>query len=98
MRMPNAFKHPAARGLSCLLATPLVLVLLVHPGLFVDASGQYNHSALMWLMLGLSAAIVHGVGFDPQSRPWRWVFQPLVAWPLMAWGYVLLAQAQGVAL
>ncbi|MCJ8169494.1 cyd operon YbgE family protein [Atopomonas sediminilitoris] len=95
--MFKPWTHPLARLLSCLLATPLVLILLLHPGLFVHADGRYAHGALMGVMLGLSGAIVHGVGFDPVSRPWRWVFHPWLAWPLLSWGYVLLWRAQGLS-
>ena len=39
------------RVLSWLLATPLALLLLIHPGAMLDSQGRYSHSLLMLVML-----------------------------------------------
>lgn len=83
-----------SRLVSILLATPLSLIFLIHPALMLDAEGKYSHGQLMLVMLGLSGGFIHGVGFDPRSLFWRVVFHPLLAWLLMALGYVVLARAQ----
>ncbi|MDR6354206.1 putative membrane protein [Pseudomonas psychrotolerans] len=78
MTMPNAEAlprvHPLGRTLSLLLAAPLALLLLIHPGLMLDASGHYSHPLLMAVMLGVSAGLVHGVGFVPRLWLWRLLF------------------------
>jgi hypothetical protein len=61
------------RALSLLLASPLALLLLIHPAAMLDVQGQYSHSL---------------------QRLWRWLFGPLLAWPLLIMGYGLLLQAQ----
>lgn len=97
MTMPNAKAlprvHPLGRTLSLLLAVPLALLLLIHPGLMLDASGYYSHPLLMAVMLGVSAGLVHGVGFVPRLWLWRLLFGPAVGWPLLVLGYVLLVKA-----
>jgi predicted membrane protein len=51
--------------ISFLLALPLAAVLLVHPGMMLDANGHYNHSVLMLVMVGISGGFIHGVGLYP---------------------------------
>ncbi|HLD67822.1 MAG TPA: cyd operon YbgE family protein [Pseudomonas sp.] len=82
------------RVLSLLLAVPMALVLLIHPGAMLDGAGQYSHAQLMLVMAGVSAGFVHGVGFVPQLRLWRVLFSPLLSGPLMGLGYLILFKAQ----
>ena len=82
------------RALSLLLASPLALLLLVHPAAMLDADGSYSHSLLMLVMVGVSGGFVHGVGFDPYRSYWRLLFGPLCAWPLMLLGYAILWSVQ----
>lgn len=81
----------ASRTLSLLLATPLALVLLIHPAAMLDGQGGYSHPQLMLVMWGVSAGFVHGVGFVPLWWGWRWLLGPLPAWLFGALGYVILA-------
>ncbi|MCG2574555.1 MULTISPECIES: cyd operon YbgE family protein [Acinetobacter] len=74
---------------SFMLALPLAAILLIYPSLMLDANGHYNHSVLMLVMLGISGGFIYGVGFVPQFWLWKWLFNPIVAWPLMAVGYYL---------
>lgn len=85
------------RALSLLLATPMALLLLIHPAAMLGKDGHYSHSLLMLVMLGVSGGFVHGVGFQPVLRLWRIVFGPLLAWALMLMGYALLVRAQAGA-
>jgi len=80
--------------LSLLLATPLALLLLIHPAAMLDGAGGYDHSRLMLVMWGISAGFVHGVGFVPQHWLWRLLFHPAAAWLLMGLGYLILWRAQ----
>lgn len=61
----------------------------------LDGQGGYSHPQLMLVMCGVCAGFVHGVGFVPQKRGWRWLLGPLVAWLLCALGYGVLIKAQG---
>ena len=48
--------------------------------------------ALVLMLLAMSLCWVHGFGLTITNRWLRWVFSPLVAWPLMAlgaWGVFL---------
>lgn len=88
------FYGSASRVLSLLLAAPLALVLLIHPAAMLDGQGGYSHPQLMLVMLGISVGFVHGVGFLPHHWLWRLLFHPLIGWPLMGLGYLILWQAQ----
>lgn len=87
-------QHALARAVSLLLASPLALLLLIHPAAMLDSQGRYSHGLLMLVMLGISGGFVHGVGFDPRPLHWRLLFGPLCAWPPLLLGYALLWQAQ----
>ena len=87
-------QRPWSRALSLLLASPLALLLLIHPAAYLDDQGRYSHNLLMLVMLGISGGFVHGVGFDPINRLWRLLLGPACAWPLLVLGYVVLVQAQ----
>lgn len=78
------------RAVSLLLASPLALVLLIHPALFLDTQGHYSHPLLMLIMWGISNGFIHGVGFEPYARVWRVLFHPVVGWAFMALGLFLL--------
>lgn len=84
--MADARLIKTARLISLLSAGGLALLVLVYPILLSTAGKPARHSALMLLMLGISAGFVHGVGFVPESRLWRGVFSPWLAWPLMLAG------------
>lgn len=74
-------------AISFLLALPLTAVLLLHPAMMLDANGEYSHSALMMIMMGISGGFIYGVGFLPRFWLWKWLFSPWIAWPLMLLGY-----------
>ena len=83
-------QHALARAVTLLLASPLALLLLIHPAAMLDSQGRYSHGLLMLVMLGISGGFVHGVGFDPRPLHWRLLFGPLCAWPPLLLGYALL--------
>ncbi|MFZ2319802.1 MAG: cyd operon YbgE family protein [Pseudomonas sp.] len=92
---PRHWLHSGwTRSLSLLLASPLALLLLIHPAAMLDANGHYSHNLLMLVMLGVAGGFVHGVGFIPHTWYWRAGFGPLLAWPLLFLGYGLLLRAQ----
>lgn len=76
--------------LSFIMALPLAGVLLFHPALILDEQGHYNHSLWMLVMIGISGGFIHGVGFIPQYWIWKWLFNPIIAYPFMLIGYYIL--------
>jgi cyd operon protein YbgE len=72
-----------ARGLSMLAALVLSGMLLVMPHLVAVEIRDIDHGQLSLGLLGVCAGFVHGIGFVPESRWWRILFGPWVAWPLM---------------
>lgn len=89
--MSGQEKHPYTMVMiiSFIMALPLAGVLMLHPGLMLDANGHYSHSALMVVMLGISGGFIHGIGFIPRFWLWKWLFSAWLAWPLMLYGYYI---------
>lgn len=82
--------NSVARSLSLLLAVSLSGVILVAPTLLVGEGS--SHALLSLLMWGIAAGFVHGVGYVPVHRIWRWLLGPLAGWGLMLGaGAILLA-------
>ncbi len=83
--------RPWARAVSLAAALALSAVLMLDPYALGTRMTPTVHSALPLLLLGVSAAFVHGVGFRPDNRVLRTIFSPVAAWPLIAAGSGLLA-------
>lgn len=71
--------------LSLLMAVALAALITLYP----LPLAHMSHGMLTMLVWGICAGFVHGVGFDPQSRVWRWLFSPVLAWTLMGLGVVV---------
>ena len=77
---------------SLLVALVIMLVGSIYPLLFADAAGKADHGLALALFWAMSAGLVHGVGFVPRRRVWRWLFSgwacaaalTLAAW--VRWG------------
>ena len=74
------------RTLSLLLALGMAGVIFTYP----KALTHVSHGMLSLAMLGICAGFVHGVGFVFESKLWRILFGPWMAWLLMALGLWLL--------
>jgi predicted membrane protein len=74
------------RMLSLLLALGMAGMILTYP----KALAHVSHGMLSLTMLGVCAGFVHGVGFIFETRLWRILFGPWIAWALMALGLWLL--------
>lgn len=72
-----------ARLFSLLLALALSVALLAMPHLVASDTRELDHGPLSLGLLGISAGFIHGVGYVPLMKIWRWLFSPYVAWPLM---------------
>jgi predicted membrane protein len=81
----------AARALSLALALSVTAVVVAAPRLFATSMHEVPHGPLALLMLGMSAAYVHGVGYVPRHRGLRPFAGPLVAWSFIGVAAALLA-------
>ena len=79
-----------ARFVSLAAAAGLAGFLFVYPRVLGSEPGGAVYGPLVMMMIGISAAFAHGVGFVPKNRHFRWCFGPILAWPLMACGAALL--------
>ncbi len=81
-----------ARAASLLAAAAIAAVVILYPRLVAEDTASVPHGFLVVLLMGMSAAWVHGFGFIPENRILRVLFSPVVAWPVMligAWGVFL---------
>ena len=81
----------AGRALSLVLALSVTAVVVAAPRLLAGSMHEVPHGLLALLLLGMSAAYVHGVGYVPRRRWLRPLAGPLVAWPLIGATAALLA-------
>jgi cyd operon protein YbgE len=82
--------RPWARAVSLTVGLAVSALLMLYPYALGTTMTPMLHSALPLLLIGVSAALVHGVGFRPENRALRVLFSPVVAWPLIAAGAALL--------
>jgi predicted membrane protein len=80
-----------ARGLTLLAGSAIALTLFVYPLALGPQMGPREHTALPILLMGVSAAFVHGLGFEPETRLARWILGPVAAWIFIVSGVALLA-------
>lgn len=88
----GGFVRGLARAASLLAAAAVASVVIVYPRLVAQDSAGVPHGFLVVLLMGMSAAWVHGFGFVPENRILRVLFSPFVAWPVMlvgVWGVFL---------
>jgi len=78
------------RAFSLLLSLGATVVLTVAPFLVARQMTPAAHAILPFLLLGISAGFVHGLGYIPRLRFMRAVASPYCAWPLMAGSLFLL--------
>ena len=91
-RPMNKVLRGLARAVSLLAAVAVAAVIILYPRLVAEDSASVPHGFLVVLLMGMSAAWVHGFGFVPENRILRVLFSPIVAWPVMiigTWGVFL---------
>lgn len=71
------------RALSLALALVATAALTGAPFLLGRQIGPAQHAILPVLLLGLSVAFIHGVGYVPRLAFFRALATPLFAWPLV---------------
>ena len=78
-----------SRTVSGVAAFAVTATVIIFPRLIATDMHTVPHGQLVVLMLGMSAAYVHAFGFTPENRWLKWIFSPVVAWPLLllgSWG------------
>lgn len=87
---PHMLYTFVARILSLLAASVLSLLIILYPQAVMPGGVAPGHSTLMLCMCGIAGGFVHGVGFVPRHALLRIALGPLVAWPLMLVGTLLM--------
>ena len=79
-----------SRLISLTAAAAVVAVTVFYPRAIAVDGAHVPFGGFVLLMIGMSLAWVHGVGFVPEN-PWlRHLFSPLAAWPLLVIGAALV--------
>jgi len=78
------------RTLSLLLSLVASAVLTVAPFLIARQMTPAAHAILPFLLLGISAGFVHGLGYSPRLLFMRALASPMCAWPLIVGSLFLL--------
>lgn len=77
------FKFFITRLFSLLLALSLSGLLLIYPNYMSAGSAELDHGYLTIIMLALSAAFIHGIGFYPHYWLWKILFSPYFSWGVL---------------
>ncbi len=77
-----------SRVVSLTAAAAVVAVTVFYPRAIAVDGAHVPFGGFVLLMIGMSLAWVHGVGFVPENLWLRRLFSPLAAWPLLALGAV----------
>jgi len=85
-----------SKSLSLLLAIVLSTVILLAPNTVTNNDNSVNHNFLMLLLLGIMLGFIHGVGFKPISRLYRYLLSPIIAWLIMIPSLIILMNKIGV--
>ena len=68
--------------LSFVLSAVVMMLILFWPKFVMAADGSVDHGYLTSLLLCNSFGFVHGIGYLPVNKIWRWLMTPIIAWPL----------------
>ena len=84
------FKSAVTRLFSIVLALLLSALLLINPNHIAHSSAQLDHGYLTLMMIALSGAFIHGIGFNPIFWLWKIVFSPYLSWTVLLTFVVLM--------
>lgn len=73
-------------------------LILFIPQAMTNQDNTVNHSLLMLLMFGIMIGFIHGVGFRAKSIFVGYIISPLLAWPLMSFGVIMVINRTGALL
>lgn len=79
-----------SRLISLTAATAVVAVTVFYPRAIAVDGAHVPFGGFVLLMIGMSLAWVHGIGFVPENLWLRRLFSPLAAWPLLVIGAALV--------
>lgn len=79
-----------SRFISLTAAAAVVAVTVFYPRAIAVDGTHVPFGGFVLLMIGMSLAWVHGVGFVPETLWLRRLFSPLAAWPLLVIGAALV--------
>jgi predicted membrane protein len=79
------------RGISLALAGITAIIGLVFPFLAATQATALNQSVILIMLLGVSGAFIHGVGFRIQNKWMASLTNPAFTWPLITAGALSLA-------
>ena len=79
-----------SRLISLTAAAAVVAVTVFYPRAIAVDGAHVPFGGFVLLMIGMSFAWVHGVGFIPENSWLRHLFSPLAAWPLLVIGAALV--------
>jgi predicted membrane protein len=80
----------ASRTISFLLAMALSGLVLFIPHALTNQDNTVNHWLLMILMVGIMIGFIHGIGFRAKSALIGCIISPLLGWPLMLGGVLVI--------
>lgn len=81
--------YPALKLISFVLAIIVSVIVLFMPQVVAKDTASLDHGMATLLMWGVCSGFIHGVGFIPRWWPWKLLFLPLIAWPLLGYGLFL---------
>ena len=79
------------RVLSIVAALAVTVVVVCFPRLIAVDMHSVPHGWLVCLLAGMSFSYVYGFGFIPENKTLRILFSPVIAWPLMIIGALMIA-------
>jgi|GEM_PF-1646165 len=85
-----------SRTISFLLALTLSALVLLIPHALTNQDNTVNHSLLMVLMIGIMIGFIHGIGFRAKPALMGYIISPLMGWPLMVGGMLLIVDKTGI--
>tara|TARA_R110001583_G_scaffold171120_2_gene324605 strand:- start:4187 stop:4465 length:279 start_codon:yes stop_codon:yes gene_type:complete len=86
----------SSRTISFLLAMALSGLILLIPHALTNQDNTVNHWLLMIILIGIMIGFIHGIGFRAKSTLISYVISPLLGWPLMIGGVLLIVDKTGL--
>jgi len=77
------FKRTLTRYISMILAISLSYILFFNPYHIADEVATLGGFYILSLMIALSAAFIHGIGFYPIFLGWKLLFSPYLSWLIL---------------
>lgn len=72
-----------ARLFSFAMSLGLTAAILFMPQEVALADHELKTGLLFLVMFGICSGFVHGLGYVPETRIFRWLFSPYIAWPVI---------------